>query len=76
MWRSCAGGQDMVILRGELRHKNLWAVDVKTGAERQLSEVAPDFDIRDFDVSLDGREILLERVQEHSEIVLVERTQP
>jgi Tol biopolymer transport system component len=70
------GGQELVILRGELRHQNLWAVDVKTGAERQLSEVAPDFDIRDFDVSPDGREILLERVQEHSEIVLVERTQP
>jgi hypothetical protein len=69
------GGDELVILRGEIQHKNLWLLDVETGAERQMSDVGPDFDIRDFDVSPDGREFVLERVQEHSNIVLVERAQ-
>ena len=69
-------GHELVFLRGELQHKNLWALDVRTGAERQLSEVAPDFDIRDFDISADGHEFLLERLQENSNVVLIERSQP
>ena len=69
------GGHELIILRGEIQHKNLWALNVETGAERQLSDVAPDFDIGDFDVSPDGREFVLERVQEHSNIMLVERAQ-
>ena len=69
------GGHELVILRGEIQHKNLWALNVETGAERQLSDVGPDFDIRDFDVSPDGREFVVERVQEHSNIMLVERAQ-
>jgi hypothetical protein len=32
----------------------------------------PYFNVRDFDVSADGREIVLERVQEHSDIVLID----
>jgi hypothetical protein len=62
----------LVLLRGEIKHKNLWLVDLETGAERQLTNLSPDFDIRDFDISADGREIVLERVQERSEIVLLD----
>jgi hypothetical protein len=51
-------------------------VDTESGAERQLTNLPPDFDIRDFDISPDGREVVLERVQEHSEVVLVELSQP
>jgi Tol biopolymer transport system component len=66
------GGRELLFLRGDIQHKNLWAVDVKTGAERQLTNFAPDFDIRDFDVSLDGHEVVLERVHEHSDVVLLD----
>jgi hypothetical protein len=37
-----------------------------------LTDLAPDFNVRDFDVSPDGREIVLERVQEHSDVVLID----
>ena len=60
------------MLRGEIRHKDLWLIDLETGAERQLTDLAPDFTVRDFDISPDGREIVLEQVQEHSDIVLLE----
>lgn len=67
------GGRALLVLRGEIRHKNLWRVDLDTGAERQVTDVPPDFDLRDFDVSPDGKELVLERAQERSNVVLVER---
>ena len=66
------GRHALVAMRGEIQHKNLWLIDLDTGAERQLTNLAPDFNVRDFDVSPDGREIVLERVQEHSDVVLIE----
>jgi len=66
------GGRSLVALRGELRHKDLWLIDLTTGAEQQLTDLAPDFTVRDFDVSPDGSEIVLEQVQQHSDIVLLE----
>jgi hypothetical protein len=38
-----------------------------------LTRLPADFNTQDFDLSPDGREIVLERVQEHSDIVLVDR---
>jgi Tol biopolymer transport system component len=66
------GQRAILLLRGELQHKNLWLVDLDTGVERQLTSFEPGFDIRDFDISPDGREIVIEQVQEHSDIVLLE----
>ena len=68
--------ETLVFLRGEIQHKNLWLIDLETGAERQLTNLAPDFDIRDFDISPDGREVVLERVQERSDVVLLDLSRP
>jgi Tol biopolymer transport system component len=66
------GRHEVVVLRGEIRHKNLWAIDLNTGAERQLTAFTPDFEIGDFDISPDGREIVVERLQEQSDVVLMD----
>jgi Tol biopolymer transport system component len=66
------GGRALVLLRGEIQHKNLWLIDLDTGVERQLSNLSPDFDIRDFDISPDGREVVLERLQERSNVMLLD----
>ena len=63
------GGRSLVLLRGEIQHKNLWRIDLESGAETQLTNLPADFDIRDFDISPDAREVVLERTQEHSDIV-------
>jgi len=68
-------GRSLVLLRGEIQHKNLWLIDLDTGAKRQLTDLTPDFDIRDFDISPDGREVVLERVQERSEVMLLDLPQ-
>jgi hypothetical protein len=63
-----------VALRGESEHKNLWLIDLNTGAERQLTRLDPGFDVRDFDISPDGREVVLDRVQEDSAVVMIDRS--
>jgi Tol biopolymer transport system component len=67
-----AGGKSLVLLRGEIQRKNLWLIDLQTGAEKQLTNLPPDFDIRDFDISSDGKEVVLERVQERSDVALLD----
>jgi Tol biopolymer transport system component len=69
-------GRKLVFLRGEIRHKNLWSMDMVTGAERQLTNLPPNLDVRDFDISPDGRDIVLEREQERSEVVLLDLQGP
>ncbi len=65
-----------MFLRGEIQHKNLWLVDLETGAERQLTNFASDFDVRDFDISPDGHDVVVERVQERSDVVLLDLQRP
>jgi Tol biopolymer transport system component len=68
-------GHSLVFLQGEIKHKNLWLIDLDTGKQRPLTNLPPDFDVRDFDVSPDGREVVLERAQERSEMVLLDLPQ-
>jgi tricorn protease-like protein len=64
------------VLRGEIQHKNLWRIDLETGAERQLTSFPPDFNIGNFDVSPDGREVVVERMQQRSDVVLMDLPRP
>jgi WD40 repeat protein len=66
------GRRALVVLRGGIQHKDLALIDLETGGERQLTALPPDFHVRDFDISPDGREAVLERVQDRSDIVLVD----
>ncbi|HEU5402693.1 MAG TPA: hypothetical protein VFU86_15130, partial [Terriglobales bacterium] len=70
------GGRALVFMRGEIQHKNLWFIDLGTGGQRQLTNLPPDFDIDDFDISPDGQEIVLERVRQRSDVVLVDLPRP
>ncbi len=70
------GGRTLVLLRGEIQHKDLWLIDLETGAERQLTNLPADFDIRDFDISPDGRDVVLEREQARSDVVLLDLARP
>jgi Tol biopolymer transport system component len=70
--RFLPGGRAFVVLRGEIQHKDLWLIDVETGSARQLTRLPADFHVRDFDISPDGREAVLDRVQDQSDIVLLD----
>jgi Tol biopolymer transport system component len=60
----------LVIMKGDISHKEFWSVDLETGRERQLTSLQRGSIISDFDVSPDGREIIFDRTREESDIVL------
>jgi len=64
-------GRAIVVMRGDIQHKDLWRIDLATGADRQLTRLAPNFNIDDFDISSDERNIVLERIQDQSDVVLL-----
>jgi Tol biopolymer transport system component len=70
------GAHWLAFLRGDTGHKEVWAMNLDTGIERQLTNLGSDFDLRDFDVSPDGRELILERAQERSELELIRLPRP
>jgi hypothetical protein len=45
---------------------------VETGAEQQLTNLPDDFDVRDFDISSDGKQVVFERLQERSDVRLMD----
>jgi Tol biopolymer transport system component len=69
------GRPTLVFLRGELGHKNLWLLDLQSGTQSALTDLPQDFVIGDFDVSPDGSEVILDRVEESSTLALIERRQ-
>jgi Tol biopolymer transport system component/DNA-binding winged helix-turn-helix (wHTH) protein len=70
------GGRTLIVLRGEIQHKDLWLINLDSGAERQLTNLPAGFDVRDFDLSPDGHEVVLERVQDRSDIALLDLMRP
>lgn len=66
------GRQALVVLRGGIQHKDLWLIDLSTGAEQRLTNFPADFDVRDFDISTDGREAVVHQRQDQSDIVMIE----
>ena len=52
------------------------AYKLDSGAERQLTNLPSGFDVRDFDLSPDGHEVVLERVQDLSDIALLDLMRP
>jgi len=64
--------QRLVILRGEIGHKDLWLLDLNTGTQRPLAVLPADFTIGDFDISADGTEIVFDRQQSSSYLALIE----
>jgi hypothetical protein len=62
--------ETLVILKGDISHKEFWSVDLTTGRERRLTMLHRGFVIGDFDISANRREIVFDRTQEESDIVL------
>jgi hypothetical protein len=66
----------LVVLKGDLSHKDLWTIDLRSGEERPLTDLGPGPMIGDFDVSADGRELVFDRARDESDIVLMDLADP
>jgi Tol biopolymer transport system component len=62
----------LVVLKGDVWHKNFWLIDLATGQQRQLTDFSREFLIGDFDISPDGRELVFSRTKENSNIVVID----
>jgi Tol biopolymer transport system component len=67
-----SGGRGFAYLNGEIQHKDLWLLDPETGKEHALTTLSPNFNVSGFDISRDGREVVFERTEESSQIVLLD----
>ena len=63
---------NVVFLQGEFRQQDFWIANLATGERRQLTKLKPGYSVRSFDISPDGREIVFDRVQENSDVVLID----
>jgi dipeptidyl aminopeptidase/acylaminoacyl peptidase len=64
------GNDTLVIMNGNVSHKDFWSVDLQTGRQQQLTRLRRGFVVGDFDISPDGRAIVFDRTREESDIVL------
>jgi Tol biopolymer transport system component len=66
-------GQNVLLaLRGDIGHRDLWTWDLAINALRRITKLGREIVIGDFDVSPDGREIVFERIEENSDVVLID----
>jgi serine/threonine protein kinase len=71
-YRFMADGKSLIALEGPGRGaQNFFQVDLRTGQRRQLTNLKGGFAIQNFDVSLDGKHIVFDRVRDNSDIVLM-----
>ena len=71
-YRFLPDGKSLVMMDGEWRKPQFSLVNLKTGERRQLTDLHPGRSTRSFDVSPDGKSILFDRVQENSDIALID----
>ncbi|HET6984206.1 MAG TPA: protein kinase [Myxococcaceae bacterium] len=70
--RFIPGRNVLLALRGDIGHRDLWTWDLATNALRRVTKLGREIVIGDFDVSPDGREVVFERIEENSDVVLID----
>ena len=58
-----------------IRSLDFWLMDVATGQQHQLTRLTDHGRLQTFDITPDGKQIVFDRLQENSDIVLIERPQ-
>jgi Tol biopolymer transport system component len=70
-YRFLPDGKGLVVLLGTARGQDFWLVDLAANSLRRLTEMKSGFVINGFDVSRDGKQILFDRIQQNSDVVLI-----
>jgi Tol biopolymer transport system component len=70
--RFLPNGKALVYMQGMLAASDFWLLDLVTQKTRQLSNLHKSAAMRTFDITPDGRSIVFDRLQENSDIVLID----
>jgi Tol biopolymer transport system component len=71
-YRFLPDGKAVIVMQGDGWRQNFWMLNLRTVQMRQLTNLLPGFDMRSFDISPDGKQILFDRYRENSDIVLID----
>ena len=71
-YRFMPDGRGLVYLP-QVRLRTFWMLDMDAMTTRQLTHVADTGRLRTFDITPDGRQLVFDRLDQHGEVVLIER---
>jgi Tol biopolymer transport system component len=71
-YRFLPGQNALITLEGEFRKQNFYRVDLRTGEHRRLTDLEPGFQILNFDVSFDGKQIVFDRSRDNADVVAMD----
>jgi Tol biopolymer transport system component len=65
-------GKALIYMQGRLQAQDFWMLDLSTGKSRQLTRLNNTAEMRTFDITPDGKQIVFDRLRENSDIVLID----
>jgi len=71
-YRFLPDGKALVVTQGEMWRQNFWLLDIATSRLRELTSFRSGFDLKSFDVSRDGKQLLFDRLRNNSDVVLID----
>jgi Tol biopolymer transport system component len=73
-YRFLPGQNVFIALEGNFRNQNFFRVDINTGEQRRLTALQPGFQVQNFDVSVDDKQIVFDRLRDNADVILMDLT--
>jgi Tol biopolymer transport system component len=72
-YRFLPSGNGLVYMQGSNPWQDFWLLDLETKTTKPLTHFSNGADMRTFDITPDGKQIVFDRLRENSDIVLIDR---